>query len=218
MANAVLLGVVGKPPVGGGPNKHPASFKLAHGAGRQDWPGRPRSKTGKAGGVGGRHRTSGVSESRGEAERTILVKAVHDGNPEVVVHNAVAAANRKLVLFAKNLRDPTLARIGRPGHGNPRRKILVVPVPQAGTVILGPAQDESNFPGVVGGLASRRQLGAFIEPVRDVLIGAAAASRLYARCDLIAVGFVRRSFQHPAQTIRDSQAAVDSPAILAKNS
>src|SRR5208337_2056110 len=38
MAKAVLLGVVGKPPVGAGPNKQPASFKLAHGAGRQDWP------------------------------------------------------------------------------------------------------------------------------------------------------------------------------------
>ena len=48
------------------------------------------------------------------------------------------------------------------------------------------------------------------------MIGAAAASRLYAGRDLIAVGFVWRSLQHPAQTIRDGQAAVDSPTVLAK--
>src|SRR5579864_8135655 len=41
MANAVLLGTCGKPPGGGGPNKHPALFKSGHGAGRQDCPEDP---------------------------------------------------------------------------------------------------------------------------------------------------------------------------------
>ncbi|HZC22636.1 MAG TPA: hypothetical protein VE866_04795, partial [Candidatus Binatia bacterium] len=41
IANAELLGTLGKPPAGAGPNKHPGSFKFAHGAGRQDTPEDP---------------------------------------------------------------------------------------------------------------------------------------------------------------------------------
>ena len=51
MAKAVLLGTLGKPPAGGGPNKHPGLFKLAHGGGRQDWPEDPGMRQVKRGAV-----------------------------------------------------------------------------------------------------------------------------------------------------------------------
>src|SRR6202021_3394456 len=51
MAKAVLLGMLGKPPAGGGPNKQPGLFKLGHGVGRQDWPEDPGIRQLKRGAV-----------------------------------------------------------------------------------------------------------------------------------------------------------------------
>ena len=78
----------------------------------------------------------------------MLVEAVHDGNAKVVVHDVVAAADRKLVFLAQNLGDPSVSSVRRPSHRQTRREILVVPIPQGWTVILRSAQDERDFPGM----------------------------------------------------------------------
>ncbi len=90
----------------------------------------------------------------------------------------------------------------------------MVPVPQSGTVILGSAENERNLSRAVGRQTLRRQLGGVIEPVGDILISAAAAGSLHAGRDLQSVGFVRRSFQHPAQAISDGQTRRHPPGIL----
>src|ERR1700722_1022071 len=53
-----------------------------------------------------------------------------------------------------------------------------------------------------------------VEPVGDILIRAASAGSLHARRNLQSVGFVRRSFEDPAQAICEGQTRGHPPGIL----
>src|SRR5271166_2443057 len=90
----------------------------------------------------------------------------------------------------------------------------MVPVPQPWSMILGSAENEGKLPRTVRGLARSRQCSGVVEPVGGILIGAAAASRLNARCYLISIRLVRRSFQYPSQSVRDGQPGRHPPGIL----
>src|SRR5271165_565133 len=81
-------------------------------------------------------------------------------------------------------------------------------------MILGSTKNESELPGVVGRQALRRQAGRMVEPVGNILVGAAAACGLYARRDLQPVGFVRRRFEYQAQPVSDRQAGRHPPGVL----
>src|SRR5690242_2849556 len=83
-------------------------------------------------------------------------------------------------------------------------------------MIGGTTKNERNLPRVVGRQALGGQIGGVVEPVGDILIGAAAAGGGHTRRHLQAVGLVRRSFQYPAQTVGESQAGRHVPGILAK--
>src|SRR5262249_27548752 len=50
----------------------------------------------------------------------------------------------------------------------------------------------------------------------DVLVRTAASRGFYARGNLISIGFIRRSLEHPAEAVSKSEAWFDAPAILAK--
>jgi hypothetical protein len=82
MANAVLLGSLGKLPDGVGPNRQLGPFKEAQGAGKQD--AAPGTRQVKRGAPFTVTTPAGISEICGEAEGAMLVKAVHDPDAEVV--------------------------------------------------------------------------------------------------------------------------------------
>src|SRR5581483_5772888 len=102
----------------------------------------------------------------------------------MVVHDAIATADCELISFAKNLRHPSIARVRRPCHCDARREILVVPVPEARTVVFGSAKNEGNFSCAIGGLALRSEGRAVIEPISSILVGATASGGLDAWRDL----------------------------------
>jgi hypothetical protein len=67
MAKLVLLGVLGNPPGGVGPNRQFGPLRNAQGEGKQDWPDDPWSEAGEAWSTRGRHHTRRISQIGGEA-------------------------------------------------------------------------------------------------------------------------------------------------------
>ena len=97
----IAWGVPGNRPSARGQTGSPGRSDRA-GGGKQDWPADAGIRQVKRGAFAGHDHARGISEIGGEAERAVLVEAVHDRNAEVVVHDAVAATDRELVFLSQN--------------------------------------------------------------------------------------------------------------------
>ena len=91
----------------------------------------------------------GIVQLRVKAEGAVLIEGVDETFADAVVDNAEASANAALSLTTEESVEQAVETIGRPGKGNARTEVLVVPIVVAGLAV-----------GLAGPVVSDKRLGA----------------------------------------------------------
>src|SRR5208337_771738 len=87
---------------------------------------------GKARGDQGCLEIRSVVERSGETKRAVLVECIHEAFTDPIVDDSKSSANAALPLAPRQRSQKAGSKIGRPRQGKARRKIVVVPIVEAG--------------------------------------------------------------------------------------